>query len=311
MQDLTVRCCCGRTINLDARQGRGAFRCGCGITIRLCETRRPTSACVGTAHDGTACRAGVITTDPLPLCRDHYESTGLKQYHQWCILSVEDVALDAESLRRNAYARAQADATFDPTGRIERAAKRRAETIAQCGPDRTASLAQGTYEQERKGTIYFIRIGDLVKIGKTLDLVRRLSTFSYPNLELLATEPGYTLREVQLHNRFVGCRHRGEWFHASPELLNYIASLPMRGSGNPVAADAGLRQSLPAKRVGIRDRNAYLTAPELASLFGVAEGTIRGWISQDKIPWQSGNRRRAYPIDAVQRAYDRRHPEQP
>jgi hypothetical protein len=45
-------------------------------------------------------------------------------------------------------------------------------------------------EREDEGVIYFIRIGDLIKIGKTLNLKSRLSTYSYPDLELLATEPG-------------------------------------------------------------------------------------------------------------------------
>lgn len=51
------------------------------------------------------------------------------------------------------------------------------------------------------------------------------------------------------------------------------------------------------------------TAPELARLYHVAEGTIRRWVSQDRIPAARRGQRKAYRHRDIQRAYDRRHPE--
>ena len=58
--------------------------------------------------------------------------------------------------------------------------------------------------------------------------------------------------------------------------------------------------------------DTLLPTRDLALLYNVAEGSIRRWASEDRIPRVEGHgRRKLYPLDAVQRAYDRRHPEQP
>lgn len=56
----------------------------------------------------------------------------------------------------------------------------------------------------------------------------------------------------------------------------------------------------------------FLPADKLALLYHVAEGSIRRWASKDKVRRIDGHgRRRLYALDDMQRAYDRRHPEQP
>jgi hypothetical protein len=52
-----------------------------------------------------------------------------------------------------------------------------------------------------------------------------------------------------------------------------------------------------------------LPTADLAVLYGVAPGTVRCWISQDRIAGRQSGRRKLYPLDDVQAAYDRRHPE--
>lgn len=231
MQDATVHCGCGRTMFLDARRGRGAFRCGCGVTIRVDDTRPDRKRCVGLGHGSQICRIPPVEFDPLPLCEEHYAQTGLKQYHEWCSISLEDIALEVEVLRTKAYERFKNEEQPEVMNRIEFAAWRRTEACRNF--DSYARQQQQRAERdarnedaERLGTIYFIRINDLIKIGKTFNLAERLASFSYPDITVLATEPGYTIREGQLHGQFRRFRRRGEWFHAEQPLLDYIAMLP-------------------------------------------------------------------------------------
>ena len=76
---------------------------------------------------------------------------------------------------------------------------------------------------QRGGLVYFIRFGDRIKIGFTTDLKRRLQVL--PHDMLLATTPGTMRDEGRLHQRFAHLRITGEWFHAAPDLLAYIAAL--------------------------------------------------------------------------------------
>lgn len=70
------------------------------------------------------------------------------------------------------------------------------------------------------GCAYFLRLGDWVKIGHTRDLRRRRR--EVPHDELLATIPGGQETERDWHRRFDYLRRQGEWFTATPELLEAI-----------------------------------------------------------------------------------------
>jgi len=178
---------------------------------------------------GAACRLTPVVEDPLPLCAEHFESSGLRQYHEWCNAEPEDIAVDVHALRSKARARAEVDPDFEPFGLIERVVKRQAKArsiFESTSRKARVRAIRREDEAEAKGLIYFIGIEDLIKIGKTLDLQKRLSTFSYPKIKVLATERGYTVREAQLHGQFRELRSHGEWFHAEPPLLDYIAALP-------------------------------------------------------------------------------------
>ena len=76
--------------------------------------------------------------------------------------------------------------------------------------------------QERSSLVYFVRLRDLIKIGTTTNLTRRLRCLPYD--ELIKTIPGGPAIERQWHNRFVHLRHTREWFRAEPELLAAIAA---------------------------------------------------------------------------------------
>src|ERR1043165_3106137 len=66
MQELAVRCGCGRAMSLDSLRGRGAFRCGCGARVGIAENARAGSGC---QVDG--CRTASVTGQKIRLCPDH------------------------------------------------------------------------------------------------------------------------------------------------------------------------------------------------------------------------------------------------
>jgi hypothetical protein len=51
-----------------------------------------------------------------------------------------------------------------------------------------------------------------------------------------------------------------------------------------------------------------LAVADFARIFRCAPGTVHYWISKDKIQGRQVGRHKVYPIEAVQAAYDRRHP---
>ena len=85
-------------------------------------------------------------------------------------------------------------------------------------------------EEDESSQVYFMHAKNLglVKIGFSKNVERRLTTLqtSCPDeLELLKTIPGGRSVEEELHSRFEDYRQTGEWFKASPELIQYISSL--------------------------------------------------------------------------------------
>lgn len=94
MQEHTVNCGCGRTMSLDGRQGRGAYRCGCGARIRLTEATAQTRTCW---YGG--CRDLATTMKPLNLCPEHERETVNRLAHlivrfDWGAVLDASVAID-------------------------------------------------------------------------------------------------------------------------------------------------------------------------------------------------------------------------
>ena len=83
-----------------------------------------------------------------------------------------------------------------------------------------------------KGFVYFLRCEQFVKIGFTESLRRRLADHKTSNpmpITVLHTMPGTMADEAKLLLKFAHLKHRGEWFNATPGLLNFIKSL-VRGT---------------------------------------------------------------------------------
>jgi hypothetical protein len=73
--------------------------------------------------------------------------------------------------------------------------------------------------------VYYLLVGDMVKIGVTRRLDERLRNYP-PSAVLLATEPGDEHMETRRLRQFAALRAAGrEWFHAGPELRTHIEAL--------------------------------------------------------------------------------------
>lgn len=79
--------------------------------------------------------------------------------------------------------------------------------------------------KESAGVVYYVRVGDLIKIGTTTNLKARVASYP-PGSQLLATERGGLDVEAARLAQFDGCLAAGkEWFMPSPRLLAHIESL--------------------------------------------------------------------------------------
>lgn len=82
---------------------------------------------------------------------------------------------------------------------------------------------RGRREPLGPGVVYFVRIGDVVKIGFTTNSQRRMSNLM-PD-EVLHMQPGTMQDEKRLHVAFRHLRVRGERFRPDPELMDFIRGL--------------------------------------------------------------------------------------
>lgn len=135
------------------------------------------------------------------------------------------------------------------------------------------------------GFVYFIQCQDRVKIGYSLDPVKRLTKVNADapySCALLGSVDADTFPEAELHKRFAAYRVHSEWFWAAPEIIEFIrgkspdgevASLP------PVPSDRYERQALNVNNPPIKQwrLGARLTQLEAARLFGVSSAMFNRW----------------------------------
>lgn len=88
-------------------------------------------------------------------------------------------------------------------------------------------------EQHRIGWIYFILVGDKVKIGYAFDLPRRLKQYPPGSLVLAAHWHAKKADEQALHQRFAQYRVAGrEWYRDCPEIRDAAAEI-VKKHGKP------------------------------------------------------------------------------
>lgn len=73
--------------------------------------------------------------------------------------------------------------------------------------------------------VYYIRVGDQIKIGVSIDPLKRAQSLSLTAAHIVATEPGTSLLEAKRHSEFRALHIHGEWFRAEGRLLDHIAAL--------------------------------------------------------------------------------------
>lgn len=80
--------------------------------------------------------------------------------------------------------------------------------------------------KEGVSRVYFIRAGGFIKIGVTTNNVRErlhnLQVAHYEQLQVVGVMFAEPEAERELHRRFKVIHVRGEWFHAAPELMEFI-----------------------------------------------------------------------------------------
>lgn len=118
-----------------------------------------------------------------------------------------DMAQRAIDAGRRAY---EADPAVREMRSIERAAARKADPF---------TIMDGE-------VVYYMRIGNRVKIGWSTNLPYRLAAIN-PE-ELMVTEPGNRILERARHDQFSELRTHGEWFRLESPLAAHILDLQAR-----------------------------------------------------------------------------------
>lgn len=84
--------------------------------------------------------------------------------------------------------------------------------------------------------VYAARVGDVVKIGHTVDLATRLRGLGVDAV-VLAFAPGSYADEQALHRRLADHLHHGrEWYYPTPGVLRVVNELRAALGLEPVAA---------------------------------------------------------------------------
>lgn len=97
-----------------------------------------------------------------------------------------------------------------------------------------------------EGWVYYLAIGDLIKIGYATNVRNRMRSYP-PNAQLLAVEPGNKTLERTRHQQFDTHLRRGrEWFADVAELRTWIHGV-REEHGNP-ALHASQMTDVPAER---------------------------------------------------------------
>lgn len=102
-------------------------------------------------------------------------------------------------------------------------AKRRKDDQRQRAESRTAQDV--AFKGDQPGFVYYVQVGDRLKIGYSADVRRRLRSYP-PGSVLLAVEPGSPELERQRHQQFAGSLLDGrEWFRPDGVILKQVTAI--------------------------------------------------------------------------------------
>lgn len=165
------------------------------------------SACTAQRHNGSFCDAPSIPDAPFPICTKH--------------------AAELYAFLRGAVDEASRDEERSLNVFLDLFAKR--QEVAVREEERYAA----------DGVVYYVQIGEHIKIGCSVNLKQRLAGYP-PNRRLLATEPGYEVEEAHRRlTQFSEYRELGrEWFRPGPALIEHINWLRRQQGARPVVIAA-------------------------------------------------------------------------
>jgi hypothetical protein len=101
-----------------------------------------------------------------------------------------------------------------------------ADVTIHLASGRLAHLCDRCARRLAPQSVYFIRVGDRVKIGLSRDVERRLRAhqISSPDpLSIWHLVEGDLETERRLHRQFADARIRGEWFRITPEIEAFVS----------------------------------------------------------------------------------------
>ena len=133
---------------------------------------------------------------------------------------------------------------------------------------------------ERSPTVYLIQCQDLVKIGTTGNLNRRMEELQkeLPSpAKLLAAGPGGLTFERRLHSRYAAWRKHGEWFQLTENQIQEL--IPVVQSGMPKVQCVRCKRAIRISTIGTHPLCMKCQEPSeksvMSSLTSTEKG--RGW----------------------------------
>lgn len=124
--------------------------------------------------------------------------------------------------------------TFDSyVGRVEGSQLVRASIALDWLQDERRKTAAWA-EKDKQAIVYYVQIGEHIKIGHTINLQHRLHSYP-PYRRLLATELGGQTVEHRRHREYKHLLAAGrEWFTPAPDLLAHINDLRRANGAEPI-----------------------------------------------------------------------------
>lgn len=161
--------------------------------------------CTAQAEDSSFCDAPSIDGAPFPICIRH--GAQLLQFLQGAVKDLNDEPFERRmAIMDNTRDRKQ---DFDRQFRVD-------------------------VDRARNGRVYYVQVGQLVKIGYTARLKQRMNAYP-PGHQLLAVEHGDEELETKRHRQFAGLlAERREWFTPGPQLLDHIDILRKQSGARPL-----------------------------------------------------------------------------
>ena len=111
-----------------------------------------------------------------------------------------------------------------------------------------AAIPQEAAEGLWHEVVYYMRFGNLIKIGTTGQLYNRMRSLK-PD-ELMAAEPGSYDLEAKRHREFARYRAEGEFFYPAPGLLRHIRSVQTRYKTKATRHARARQQGAPVAELG-------------------------------------------------------------